>query len=168
MRVLHLISIYLLLGLVSCTVLLRESREAGEPPVIEKIFAAKLIPPGDSWKVYIKASDPDGDMSMFILDFYHASSPNYLGISKKDRERLSGYLRMDTNQPLSVGRLFGRDIGLTVIIEDSAGNQSNAFALELLFEYRVKPEKPDVGVFEEEFLGMIPVDHFQPKGGGSN
>jgi hypothetical protein len=162
MRVLHLICIYVLLGLVSCTVHTRETREAGKPPVVEKIFAAKVISTGDPWKVYIKASDPEGDMNMFILDIHQASSLNYLGISRKNRERLSGYLLMYTNQIWLLDYLFTRDIKLTVIVEDSEGNRSQAFTLPLSFDSGVKTENPAVGVFEEEFLGIIPIEQLQP------
>ena len=36
------------------------------PPAIEKSFASDQLRPGALWKIYIRASDPDGDMEGIV------------------------------------------------------------------------------------------------------
>ncbi len=155
----------LLGGLIGCTGLVEETREGttpmhSAPPVMEKAFASKVISPGDPWKVYIKASDQDGDMRMFILDFQRPgwpTSPYYLGIGKGERRRLSGYLILYTSNVPNLDDLISLDAELTVIIQDRAENSSQPVAFPLTFDYRAKAEEPEAGTFEEVSLGMIPV-----------
>ena len=40
----------------------REKTYGTAPPVISQSFAPKEARPGDTWKVYLKAEDPNGDM----------------------------------------------------------------------------------------------------------
>ncbi len=159
------ISIGLLIGLIGCTTLGGETREGtsplnSRPPVIDKAFAQKVISPGDPWKVYINASDQEGDMSMFILDFQRSgwpTTPYYLGIGKGDRKKFSGYLILYTSIAPNLDDLINLDAELTVIIDDKAGNSSKPVTFPLAFDYRAKSEKPEAGSFKEVFLGMIPV-----------
>jgi hypothetical protein len=159
------LSVGLLVGMIGCKTLEQEKQEElkrslSKPPVIEKSFAAKVIRPGQTWEVYIKASDEDGDMNMFILDFQRTgwpTTPYYLGIKKGDRDRLSGHMRLYTNQVARLDELIYLDSELTVIIEDKQGNYSNAVTFPLDFDYRVTAEEPEPGSFEDVYLGMIPV-----------
>ena len=54
----------------SCTAMMssgeREKMYGKAVPVITESFASKELRPGDTWKVYLKASDPDGDMRYIV------------------------------------------------------------------------------------------------------
>jgi uncharacterized protein YceK len=44
----------------------REKTYGKEASVITGSYASKQMKPGDTWKVYLKASDPDGDMESIV------------------------------------------------------------------------------------------------------
>ncbi|KPK89516.1 MAG: hypothetical protein AMJ94_11895, partial [Deltaproteobacteria bacterium SM23_61] len=44
----------------------REKTFGKAAPVITASFASPELSPGDTWKVYLKASDPDGDMESIV------------------------------------------------------------------------------------------------------
>jgi hypothetical protein len=63
--------IILSFGIVSCAHMggmeEKEKIYGNNPPVIEKSLASNQLPPGDLWKSYIRASEPDGDMEGIVL-----------------------------------------------------------------------------------------------------
>ncbi len=151
------ICIGLSFGLIGCTTLTQESKEeaipgSSNPPVIEKAFAAKTIRPGDPWMIYLNASDPDGDMSMIIIDF-EKLSPKYLRVGKGKKKKLSGYFILYTSA--GGDGLSGRGAEVEVIVEDRAGNSSKSVMFSVEFDYRAKEEKPADGLFDDVRLGVI-------------
>jgi hypothetical protein len=44
----------------------KEQKYGKSAPVIERSFAAQAMKKGDTWKIYLKASDPDGDMKTIV------------------------------------------------------------------------------------------------------
>ena len=44
----------------------REKTYGKEASVITETYASKQMNPGDTWKVYLKASDPDGDLESIV------------------------------------------------------------------------------------------------------
>ena len=84
--------------ITSCTTVTeRGTKPRGSPPVITHSFAATEVSHGDKWKVYVEASDPDGDMRQFVCVFkqvgFGSYSPDYVVIKGPHREKLKGYLR---------------------------------------------------------------------------
>jgi hypothetical protein len=148
-------------GLIGCTTLTQESKEeaiqgSSNPPVIEKAFAAKVIRPGDPWMIYLNASDPDGDMSLIIIDFEMPGmpvTPSFLKIREGKKKVLSGYFMIYSSPARDA--LTGLSAELEVIIEDQAGNRSKTVTFSLEFDYSAKEEKPADGLFENVRLGVI-------------
>jgi hypothetical protein len=141
------------------------------PPIIEDSFAQKVIRPGSPWKVYIRASDPDGDMSLFILDFQRPgwpTTPYYLGIKKDYGREISGYLLLHTSNIRDLDELISLNATLTLIIQDRKGNTSAPVRFPLSFNYMARTEEPEGGSFEDHFIGIIPVIELWHDVGPSN
>jgi len=69
-------------------------------PVITQSFASNEIRPGETWKVYLNAHDPDGDMKQIVcvieqpgVGVYPAA---YTRIKADNRKELSGYIYLTT------------------------------------------------------------------------
>jgi hypothetical protein len=125
-------------------------------PVITQSFASLKIRPGDTWKVYLKASDPDGDMRYIVsvieqpgIGIYPLS---YTRIAEGNRKDLSGYLYLTT---IDVQGLNLVNLSLTVQIQDRAGHYSKPVSFPLSFNHRYRQELPPVDVFPEKNLGPI-------------
>jgi hypothetical protein len=147
---------------------------AGEGPVVTTSFAAKEVIPGDTWKIYINASDPDAKMKYVFASVQQAGGMSYplsiTRIREKDQNGISGFVYINT---LSAGR--GMDyvtLSLTLQIRDEKGRFSEPSEFPLTFKPRIEPENPPVGVFAEKDLGPImiqlrPVTNDGGAGGGS-
>ena len=100
-------------------------------PVIEAIAAQTEIRNGYHWKIYIRASDPDGDMDRIQVSFGQLGVGTYppdLLVQKKAVGNLNGAI-------LVWAWLRGGDAGtiyatVEIIVEDRAGNISEAKTME--------------------------------------
>jgi len=104
-------------------------------PLITQFFASPQIAPGKVWKVYLKASDADGDMKEFVCTVHQPGMGTYpvsiTGIKEKYRGELSGYLY------LVIPFLDGLDnvgIEVTIQIRDRAGQFSQPVKLPLYLD----------------------------------
>ena len=65
-------------------------------PLITHSFAAKEIRPGDTWRVFLNARDPDGDMKTIFCTVEQPGRGTYpislFRISESQRRELSGFL----------------------------------------------------------------------------
>lgn len=72
-----------------------EERYGKSVPIITESFASKELLPADTWKVYLKASDPDGDMRYIVSNLYQAGWGGYpisrTRIREENRKELNGY-----------------------------------------------------------------------------
>jgi len=125
-------------------------------PVITHHFASEEIRPGDIWKVYIRAADPEGDMKKIICT---VSQPGrgpypvcYVKIPESQRRDLSGFLYLNTSG--SQGLTF-TNLTLQIEIQDRAGNMSRPVSFPLAFNPRAQQEDPPLGAFREEEVGPI-------------
>jgi len=125
-------------------------------PVITHHFASEEIRPGDIWKVYIRAADPEGDMKKIICT---VSQPGrgpypvcYVKIPESQRRDLSGFLYLNTSG--SQGLTF-TNLTLQIEIQDRAGNMSRPVSFPLAFNPRAQQENPPLGAFREEEVGPI-------------
>ncbi|MCX5907386.1 MAG: hypothetical protein NTY64_09420 [Deltaproteobacteria bacterium] len=79
-----------------------EEKKMGKPPVIHQSFAAKQIRLGDTWKIYLQASDPDGDMKTIVCTIDQAGAgtypASYTSIPEDQRRELSGYIYKNLSQ----------------------------------------------------------------------
>jgi hypothetical protein len=148
-------------GIVSCAGL--ESMQKREEiygkaiPVIHQTFAADQIWPGQTWKVYLNASDPDGDMESIVcaidqpgVGIYPASITK---ISEENQKELSGYIFLNT-QVLTFDLTF-ENLTLTVQIRDKAGHYSPPAMFPLFLNASSQQASPPPGFFKEIDLGPI-------------
>lgn len=153
----------LLLLAVGCVVLggleEREKRYGKEVPVISESFASKQLRPGDTWNVYLKASDPDGDMKNIVCTIDQPGRGTYpvsfTKIREENRKELSGYIYLNTSGPFGYEWLNFANITLTVQIQDRAGHYSKPVVFPLSFQARFTQEAPPQGIFKEQNLGPI-------------
>jgi hypothetical protein len=125
-------------------------------PVITHRFASEEIRPGDTWKVYIRAADPEGDMKKIICT---VSQPGrgpypvcYVRIPESQRREFSGFLYLNT---AGAQGLAFTNLTLQVEVQDRAGNVSRPIAFPLTFNPRAEQENPPLGTFREEEVGPI-------------
>jgi hypothetical protein len=127
-----------------------------EVPALIYSFASKQISPGDIWKVYLKASDPNAGMKYILSIIEGAGSHlSIIGIKEENREHFSGYIYLKTfgmNNSLSFLTLT-----LTIWIKDAAGHLSRPVIFPLELHNNIIPEEPPPGLFEEQDLGPIMV-----------
>ena len=145
------------LGLaIGCATL--ESPKGAEKatPVITQSFASKEIKIGEPWRIYLTASDPNGEMIKIsaIVDQTGQNNPERITkVSKEDGKEFSGYLNLSTASLANV--LDGTSITLWVQIQDKSGNLSQPVIFPLTIKKAATQEAPPQGVFRERDLGPM-------------
>ena len=127
-----------------------------KPPVISRSFASPRIWPGETWRIYLTASDPDGEMKYIVSTIDQPGVGTYpvslTRIKEEDRKELSGYIFLIT---FGLQNLNFVNLTLTVQIQDTAGNYSQPEVFPLSFNNTYPQEFPPPGVFLEKDLGPI-------------
>lgn len=125
-------------------------------PVITQSFASPQISPGRNWKVYLKASDADGDMRAFFSTIHQPGVGIYpvsiTRIQEGNQKELSGFLFLTVSAFRNLDLL---ELTLTVQIQDRAGQFSKPVEFPLSINSRYAQEPPPAGVFQENNLGPI-------------
>ncbi len=127
------------------------------PPVITEAYAAKEMRLGDIWRVYLKASAPEGPMHYIVATIDQPGRgsgypPSFIRIKREQRQGLSGFIYLKTG--VQQGLEF-TNITLSVQIRDRNGNMSNPAVFPLHFRMKAVQEPPPPGVFKEEELGPV-------------
>ena len=127
-------------------------------PIITRSFASREISPGDTWKVYIHAADPEGDMKSIICAVNQAgrgSYPvSYLKVPEGQGAELSGFIYLNTGAGQSLPFIH---LTLQVEIQDRAGNLSRPVFFVLAFKPRAEQDTPPPGLFQDQEIGPIMV-----------
>ena len=123
----------------------KTSEERGKPPQIIASFAAERVPPGQSWRVYLRAKDEDGDMDHIVAVLFTPgrgfSETSKTSLKEEDQEQFAGYIYLRT--PTGISRFGGYPKStLTSFIRDKQGNKSESVKLPFSFDNRVKRELP--------------------------
>ena len=127
-------------------------------PVITQSFGSKEARPGDTWKVYLDAHDPDGDMKQIVcvveqpgVGVYPAA---YTRIKADNHKELSGYIYLTTFHVnyFSFGFI---NLTLRVQIQDMGGHYSAPVFFPLGFNALYRQESAPQNVFKEHDLGPI-------------
>ena len=155
-----LVAVFVFLCLAMGCATLEESPKGAvrATPVITQSFAAGEIRVGETWKIYLNASDPDGEMIKIygIVDQPGQTYPlSITRVSKENAKELSGYLYLSTARPATP--LVGTSITLTVQIQDRSGNFSQPVVFPLVLKNLPSQEAPPQGVFKERDLGPVMV-----------
>ncbi len=138
-----------------------EEKYGKAAPVITVSFASKELKPGDTWKIYLQASDPDGDMDQIACTLTQPAKgeyfPGFVKIGEENGQELSGYLYLNTMSRDGLGWMNFLHVTLTVRVRDKAGHYSEAVHFPLAFQDRFPQEGPPPGLFREQDLGPIMV-----------
>jgi hypothetical protein len=141
--------------------------EKGIPAIVQS-FAAKELTPGEVWRVYLKASDPNGKMKYIVANVSQPGVGDYpvsiTKIKEANEKELCGYIYLNT-APARSTRFFNLTLTLTVNIKDDKGQFSKPAVFPLSFVAKPSPEAPPEGVFKEEDLGPIMVTLRTVEGG---
>jgi hypothetical protein len=131
------------------------------PPVIEQSFASDQLRPGDQWKIYVKASDLDGDMEKIIAVVNQTGFGSYpvsMGkIKGETGKELSGYVYLNTSTQFGYNFLNNLELTVSLQVRDKAGHTSQAVIHSVLLLSRYTQKSPPAGVFQERDLGPIMV-----------
>lgn len=111
------------------------------PPAITRSYAPDKGAYGQTWKIYIEAEDPDGDMFRIASELQqegvrYRQSVDFIPVKRRDQKYLKGYLSLDTyflREPI-LG--VSPRLVLRVSIIDKAGNESKTAVFN--FEYAGK------------------------------
>lgn len=141
----------------------------GSPPVIDEYFASPTASYAKTWKIFIKAHDPDGDMWQvrFKIDqpfVIYRDLAGYVYLTKRMREKMDGFFYMLT----PVKRLPEGSVDLTfsVTIIDRALNHSKTIKLPLSLGVN-KKMAPDPEGFQDD--GLLPIPYqIRSKFSGTN
>lgn len=154
-KILAAVFVFLCLA-VGCATSESPKGERTATPVITQSFASREIKIGDTLKIYLNASDPNGEMIRIsaIVDQPEQIIPeSFTKVSKENGKEFSGYLYLSTapwaNAP------DGTSITLWIQIEDRSGNLSQPVTFPLTLKSQGTQTGPPQGVFKERDLGPM-------------
>jgi hypothetical protein len=133
-----------------------ESR-AQSAPVLEKVWVSPEVNHGDLLKIYIKASDREGDMRWIMVSAGRGKGAIYgsvIRLRKENRKELNGYVFWDTGQ--AVQRSVSGTVEIT--IEDWKGNESETLSLPVKIVSIGAKSQPAPGEFKEKAIGPVMID----------
>ncbi|HEX7371328.1 MAG TPA: hypothetical protein VF372_00810 [Thermodesulfobacteriota bacterium] len=152
-----LVALFLFTGCSACESLeVKELKYGKAPPVIEQSFASKAMKKGDTWRMYLRASDPDGDMKTIIAYFERGAgggttAVSHTRIKENDRQEISGNLYWYPGpDSYAVPEMV-----MTIQIQDMAGHFSKPVSLPLRIQLSGSQELPPEGAFQEKELGPV-------------
>jgi hypothetical protein len=141
--------------------------EKGAPMIVQS-FASKELRAGDVWKVYLKASDPEGKMRYIFATITQPGVGVYpvsiTRIKEENRKEFSGYIYLNT-APAQPTNFFNLTLTLAVNIQGEGGAFSPPVFFPLSFSTRPSQEEPPEGVFTEQNLGPIMITLQNVSGG---
>ena len=149
----------------------REATYGTQGPVITDSFASSRLRPGDNWKVYLNASDANGDMRDIVAVIEQTGvggySASYTRIKAENRKEISGYIYLSTLVP-NLNTLNWVNLKVIVQVRDMAGHFSKPVELPLSFSSRASQSPPPAGVYKEQDLGPIMTQLRTLDGGARN
>jgi hypothetical protein len=119
-------------------------QDKGQPPVILDHFAAEAIRPGATWRVYLEATDPDGDMEYIITEIFQAGGGYYpvdfTKLRGENTRSFAGYLFLNT--PSDQDLVFDQ-FTIKIFVRDRQKNRSQPIELPLAFKPVPQEQPPD-------------------------
>lgn len=131
-----------------------------DKPIIQDSFAAKEINPYDTWKIYLKASDPDGNMrGIYAVVEQPGIGPYPLSITRlkgDNQKEFSGYVYLNSagSNPPAFNYTV---VNLTIWVKDGRGNFSEPVHFTTRLNNKYTQASPPEGRFAENELGPIMV-----------
>jgi hypothetical protein len=162
----------------------KPSRPGTKAPIITHAFAVDKGYYGYSWKIYIEAEDPDGDMlriaSVVDQTGYGHYPTNWIYLKPPYQKHFKGYIQWNTFSSNTSYLTEWTQITLKVSVFDKAGNESNEVIFPFTFEIGVRSPYPTTlpSPFDQgdlPRLGYVQIDLYDPSrmgggdgGGGGN
>jgi len=155
----------ILIGIVGCAhtggLEEKEKTYGKNPPIIGQSFASNQLRPGDQWKIYVLASDPDGDMETLTAVVDQPGMGSYpvslTKIKGENGKELSGYVYLNTTGQYGHAFMENQELTVSIQIKDKAGHTSQPVNLSVLLVSGHTQKSPPPGVFKEKELGPIMV-----------
>ena len=127
-------------------------------PIIVDSFAAREISPYETWKIYLKGSDQDGNMrGIYAVVEQPGTGPYPLSITRLTQENekeFSGYVYLNPGGFDAAGLNY-IPLHLTLWVKDRSGNFSEPANFTVSVNTRYAQESPPSGKFQEKDLGPI-------------
>jgi hypothetical protein len=120
----------------------------GQPPVILDSYAPSQIRPGATWRVYIRAKDPDGDMKQMIQVLMRGGSgpfkTTFAPLRAEYRAEMGGHFFLRTPSPAQAdySRLGFMGLTLRIALLDCQKNKSEYVEFPLHFELEAAHDLP--------------------------
>jgi hypothetical protein len=122
----------------------REGVDVKGVPVITQSFASKEIRPGETWKIYLNVSNPEGGIKNIFAVVDQAGAGPYplsiIRIQGENHKELSGYIYLNTSNPYSPLEFI--PLKLIVQVQDRAGHFSAPVVFPLFMQGRAVQEAP--------------------------
>jgi len=116
----------------------------GHPPELLGYYAVKEVHPGETWNIYLKANDVDGDMKYIVavlsVEGMGGSPTSEIWLKGEDRTEFDGYIFLNT-PPGEILVAGMAKLSASIFIRDWAGNKSQTISLPLSFEPGAKPDE---------------------------
>lgn len=142
-----------------------EAAFGANKPKIEATFASPWLSPRDIWRIYLNGSDPDGDIRWIQVSLWvpgGVMTTARIDVGADQGGRISGYLTLHTmDLPELLLRFGNSDLRLYMALEDKAGHVSERVVLPVSLALGSAQERPSGGLFQERFLGEVPVRFLQ-------
>jgi len=123
----------------------------GQPPVILDSYASSQIRPGATWRVYLRAKDPDGDMKDMVQVLVRGDSgpfkTSFVPLKAEYRAEMGGYFFLRTPPPTpqtDYSRLGSGGLTLRIVIRDCQENESGHVEFPLRFTRETSHDLPPV------------------------
>ena len=115
-----------------------------DAPVIIDYYAAEIIRPGATWRVYLHARDKNGDMRDIVVRLLQtgaaSAGTSTTRIEEKHSGEVAGYLSLRTPRDTNLRR---DRFTLRVLVRDRQGNRSERVELPLRFDNVPPAEIPE-------------------------
>jgi len=133
-----------------------ENSWAAGGPQITNAFASPHLRPGETWKIYLQASDPKGEMKNIVCTINQPGVGEYpvsiTRIGLGNEKELNGDIYLPTS---TFDHLDWVNLTLTVQIQDTAGQYSKPVEFPLVLNDLYDQEPPPPAVFNDYDLGPI-------------
>ena len=115
-----------------------------DAPVIIDYYAAEVIRPGTTWRVYLHAGDKNGDMRDIVVRLLQtgaaSAGTSTTRLEDKHSREVAGYLALRTPRDRN---LRGDRFTLRVLVRDREGNRSETIEVPLRFNNVPPAEVPE-------------------------
>ncbi len=163
---LGLLLIFFLFNSCSGTQLKADSK----PPVITHSFAVEKGYYGYTWKFYIEAEDPDGDMDRIVALAHQPGYGTYANIlpivlKPQFRSHFKGYIQWNSFSSRATRIPEWTEITIRISVIDKARNESNEVVFPITFESGARPKYELPAPFDRgdlPRLGFLNLDLVNP------